>query len=236
VALINSLNQYLCGGALIGVEWVLTAAHCVTNIVKAGEAVYVRVGDHDLTSKYGSPGAQTLRVMTTYIHHSHDPLSLDNDIALLRLSGQAVLGDSGVCLICLPSRSSVSSNALLPGRRCSVTGYGYMGESGPIPLRVREAELPIVSDGECIKKINRVTDKPFVMPASSFCAGGEAHSDACQGDGGGPLVCKNSAGEDYYELSGLVSWGFGCGREGVPGVYVRVENFIGWVNSIVSSS
>jgi len=80
---------------------------------------------------------------------------------------------------------------------------------GPIPLRVREADLPIVSEQECIRKVNAVTEKIFVLPASSFCAGGEYKNDACQGDGGGPLVCKE---DGYYELTGLVSWGFGCGR------------------------
>ncbi|KAI5645902.1 trypsin domain-containing protein [Phthorimaea operculella] len=226
VALINSLNQYLCGAALIGTQWVLTAAHCVTNIVRSGDAIYVRVGDHDLTRKYGSPGAQTLRVATTYIHHNHNSQTLDNDIALLKLHGKAEFKE-GVCLVCLPARG-VSHTA---GKRCTVTGYGYMGETGPIPLRVREAELPIVSDAECLRKVNAVTEKIFILPASSFCAGGEEGNDACQGDGGGPLVCQD---DGFYELVGLVSWGFGCGRRDVPGVYVKVSSFIGWINQIIS--
>jgi hypothetical protein len=94
-----------------------------SSIVRSGDAIYVRVGDHDLTRKYGSPGAQTLRVATTYIHHNHNSQTLDNDIALLKLHGQAELKD-GVCLVCLPARG-VSQAA---GKRCTVTGYGYMGE------------------------------------------------------------------------------------------------------------
>ena len=170
------------------------------SIVRAGDAIYVRVGDHDLTQKYGSPGAQTLRVATTYIHHNHNSQTLDNDIAILKLHGEADLKE-GVCLVCLPARGTSQS----AGKKCTVTGYGYMGESkifsnvqspylirhstllrtlnftaGPIPLRVREASVPVVNDNECVRKINAVTEKIFILPASSFCAGGEEGHDACQ--------------------------------------------------------
>ena len=92
--------------------------------MRAGDAIYVRVGDHDLTQKYGSPGAQTLRVATTYIHHNHNSQTLDNDIAILKLHGEADLKE-GVCLVCLPARGTSQS----AGKKCTVTGYGYMGES-----------------------------------------------------------------------------------------------------------
>lgn len=37
-----------------------------------------------------------------------------------------------------------------------------------------------MSDNECVRKINAVTEKIFILPASSFCAGGESGHDACQ--------------------------------------------------------
>lgn len=52
----------------------------------------------------------------------------------------------------------------------------------PIPLRIREANLPIVSEDECVRKVNAVTEKVFALPMSSFCAGGELRNDACQGE------------------------------------------------------
>ena len=40
--------------------------------------------------------------------------------------------------------------------------------------------MPIVNDNQCVRKINAVTEKIFILPASSFCAGGEEAHDACQ--------------------------------------------------------
>lgn len=71
----------------------------------------------------------------------------------------------------------------------------------------------------------------FNLHSGFVCAGGEEGKDACKGDGGGPMVCESKG---KWQLTGVVSWGIGCGQSGVPGVYARVSHYLDWIQGIIS--
>ena len=84
-------------------------------------------------------------------------------------------------------------------------------------------------------------DKEFILNEDELCAGLPHTSqqgqnlkknyvtapgkDACQGDSGGPLVCSIN---QKAVLVGVVSHGSGCGEEGKPGIYAKVDFFKPW--------
>lgn len=77
-------------------------------------------------------------------------------------------------------------------------------------------ELPVISLKNCRNKLNGVAD-------DMICAGEKKGiKDSCTGDSGGPYVVNN-------QLAGIVAWGIGCGREGVPGVYTNVAFYKDWI-------
>ncbi|CAL1295092.1 unnamed protein product [Larinioides sclopetarius] len=227
VAVINVQNQYMCGGALIGDSWIITAAHCVAGSIKENQAIFVRAGVTDLKSSEDNNKGQTIRVVSTFIHHNFNSINLDNNVALLKLQKPVDLNN--VCVVCLPTSGQMPAG----NAKCTVTGYGFITKEGEMSLKIRAAEVPIVDDTECMTNVTEALVNPFILPASSFCAGGESQQDDCQGDAGGPLACEISG---HHELIGLVSWTLGCGRNDVPSIYVKVPAFMGWINQVISSS
>lgn len=68
-----------------------------------------------------------------------------------------------------------------------------------------------------------------------FCAGfPEGGKDSCQGDSGGPIVRVDDNG--IHTQVGVVSWGYGCALEGLPGVYADVVSAMSWIRGVVCNT
>ena len=105
------------------------------------------------------------------------------------------------------------------GTVCTVSGWGTTSEGGSLASELMKVDVPVVSDDNCRDSYgqNDIAD-------SMICAGlPQGGKDSCQGDSGGPFMCGN-------QLSGIVSWGYGCAEPGYPGVYTQTSYFVDWVN------
>ncbi|CAF2395371.1 unnamed protein product [Rotaria sp. Silwood2] len=58
--------------------------------------------------------------------------------------------------------------------------------------------------------------------------------DTCQGDSGGPLMRFESA-QRQWVLTGVTSFGKGCGDPRYAGVYTRVAVYTDWLKSIIGN-
>ncbi|KAI2647021.1 Clotting factor B [Labeo rohita] len=65
-----------------------------------------------------------------------------------------------------------------------------------------------------------------------MCAGTtEGGKGACQGDGGGPMVVKDSR----WIQSGITIFGANCTAPKYPGGYTRVSQYQDWISSVIGS-
>jgi len=102
-------------------------------------------------------------------------------------------------------------------------GWGtdkFGGESSSVLLKV---SLSMLSTETCMKNIN-IGSKITNNMLCAYTPG----KDTCSGDSGGPLNWEDNNTSQVY-LVGIVSFGIGCAKDGYPGVYTKVTNYLNWI-------
>ncbi|XP_008851827.1 coagulation factor XI isoform X1 [Nannospalax galili] len=207
-------QRHLCGGSIIGNQWILTAAHCLHG-VESPKILHVYSGV--INQSEINEDTTFFGVQEIIIHEEYKMAESGYDIALLKLESTMNYTDSQRP-ICLPSKGD--RNVLYT--ECWVTGWGYRKVRDKIQNTLQKARIPLVSNEECQTRYrgHKITSK-------MICAGyKEGGKDACKGDSGGPLSCKHN---EVWHLVGITSWGEGCGQKERPGIYTNVVKYVDWI-------
>ncbi|MEM9621302.1 MAG: serine protease [Pseudomonadota bacterium] len=218
-----------CGGSLIDTDVVLTAAHCVPNTQPS--EVDIVLGTNRLGSSGQSFGFR-MHLDKIEPHPQYNHITKDNDIALLKIRGP-IREEVRRLRKAIPATPAHDAAHGAQGGDAVVIGWGDTSEGGSPTPELMRVWLDIQSNAQC--ETNYQQHFPGItITHNMLCAGlAGGGKDSCQGDSGGFLGAPLGNGE--YAQLGVVSWGVGCARPDLFGVYARVARYEQWITDTMEN-
>ncbi len=170
----------------------------------------VGAGDLALVGSTDLTKARAVRISESRINPKFVPATLDFDVAVAKLEASA-----GV--------PTVSLAATATSKDATVIGWGATSEGGSTTTLLRQVSVPLWDWEKCRGIYPSLTSR-------QLCAG-ESGVDSCQGDSGSSLLTPSTS----WQQLGIVSYGIGCARPGIPGVYsdLRAPELSTWVAACI---
>nr|XP_030701456.1 serine protease 57 isoform X1 [Globicephala melas] len=138
MASVSFQGQHHCGGFLLQIRWVVSAAHCFRD--RDPQTGLVVLGAHDLRTAEATQ--QVFSISAVFTHPDYHLATHTSDICLLRLNSSAILGPA-VGLLGLPRRPPRA------GARCQVAGWGSVSDFEELPPVLMEAEVRVLGLDIC---------------------------------------------------------------------------------------
>jgi hypothetical protein len=230
----DELQAQFCGGTIVDATHVVTAAHCVYEESKPGaplattNSILVLAGATRLRAPADPPhpaGARTVAVRAITPHPLYRPRPdwFAFDVAVIETASPLYEGDprsgSGATIAPLPLATAD------PAAGSPITHYGWgdvlqhdggdEDEESAFPRDLQMVTTAVVDRAAC------AASNPSFSSVNQCAGAPRGGVGTCSGDSGGPGVVGGPAGP---VLTGIVSFGRGCGAAGAPGIDTRVAH------------